>query len=90
MDSDLEQRLNRGLIVEQRGLEGGGWRRRARVRCDAPLAPPPHYIGGQGAVLADLGGVDSSWDSYPQRETFPPGSLSPMGTPPLSLAPPTS
>src|ERR1043165_7776501 len=40
----------------------------------APLAPPPHYIGGQGAVLVDLGGVESLWDSYSQRESFPPGN----------------
>jgi hypothetical protein len=43
----------------------------------APLAPPPHYIGGQGAVLADLGGVESLWDSYSQRESFPPGNPPP-------------
>ena len=43
----------------------------------APLAPPPHYIGGQGAVLVDLGGVESLWDSYSQRESFPPGNPPP-------------
>src|SRR4051812_5148489 len=43
----------------------------------APLAPPPHYIGGQGAVLVDLGGVESLWDSYSQRESFPPGDPPP-------------
>src|ERR1041385_5304212 len=51
-DSDLEQRLNRGLIVEQRGLEEGGWRIDLGDKlCCAPT-PPPHYIGGQEALGA--------------------------------------
>ena len=70
--------------MEQRGLEGGGWRRGGLgLSCVAPPTPAPHYIGGQGAVLADLGLVESPWHSYSQRETFPPRSLSPRRTPPL-------
>ena len=44
--------------------------------------PFPSLYRWPGAVLVDLGGVESSWDSYSQRETFPPGSLSPRRTPP--------
>ena len=77
MDSDLEQRLNRGLIVEQRGLEGGRVAHRPwGLMCCAP-SPPPHYIGGQGAVLGAIGVVESPWDSSFQRETFPPGNPTP-------------
>jgi hypothetical protein len=52
------------------------------LSCAAPPTLAPHYIGGQGAVLADLGLVESPWDSYSQRESFPLGSLSPRRTPP--------
>src|ERR1041385_4013593 len=76
-DSDLEQRLNRGLIVEQRGLEEGGWRIGLGDKlCCAPT-PPPHYIGGQEAPWPAKGGVESLWDSYSQRESFPPGNPTP-------------
>src|ERR1041385_2122572 len=42
----------------------------------------PSLYRWPGAVLADLGVVESPWDSYSQRESFPPRSLSPRRTPP--------
>src|SRR3954465_2955828 len=95
MDSDLEQRLNRGLIVEQRGLEEGGWRIGLGDKlCCAPHPSPTLYRWPRGPWGAIRGGGESNLDSQ-TSQTFPPetchigeldfppgGEFLPLGAPP--------
>src|ERR1044071_6152079 len=72
MDSDLEQRLNRGLKVEQRGLEEGGWRIGLGDKlCCAPHPSPTLYRwprGPWGAAQGELG-VQPGLPSLPNLTT---------------------
>src|SRR3954470_9537451 len=67
-DSDLEQRLNRGLIVEQRGLEEGGWRIGLGDKlCCAP-PPLPSLYRWPGDPWGAIRGVGSpTWTPKPPK-----------------------
>src|SRR3954468_8386228 len=98
MDSDLEQRLNRGLIVEQRDLEEGGWRIGLGDKlCCAPHPSPTLYRWPRGPWGAIRWVGSPTWTPKPPKSshTFPPepchigeldfppgGGFLPLGAPP--------
>src|SRR3954464_15235953 len=98
MDSDLEQRLNRGLIVEQRGLEEGGWRRGLGDKLCAPPHPLHSLYRWPGGPWGEIRGMGCpTWTPKPPKpsHTFPPetchiwvlvfppgGGFPPLGAPP--------
>src|ERR1041384_2624573 len=76
MDSDLEQRLNRGLKVEQRGLEEGGWRiglgDKLCVSSPHPWLTLYRWPRGLGRSSRRFG--SPTWTPKPSKptHTFPP------------------
>src|ERR1041384_3460885 len=67
-DSDLEQRLNRGLKVEQRGLEEGGWRIGLGDKlCCTPHPSPTLYRWPRGPWGAIRGVGSPTWTPKPSH-----------------------